>query len=347
MSSSLNSIGEFVSTFKWLLKLWNPQVFAKILVDIPVNQSSVISIKIEFVNRTGLPFYKTSPVCLYAGCCVDLSDCSIDYYETLFKNGNVKKTTNIDVRELYNEMVFEKQEKERHSRMSLSEINKEKQEAESRARSDYARSIHPVFNRPKTENSFDSDDLPLILNYANRFKKTRHVNDFPEKELVYFISNHIGVKIGYTSNFKKRIKDYTKYSKDIHIHGYIEGGRDLESDLHRIFSFYNCFRREWFNNIYVLKWFLDGDIQKIEHYSKKFNTKTSSKTTNVSTVKVNNRWYIAIRGKINKRFSTGFGSEIPRKFPAIERCIDSIVADIATESFDESLAKYKVMLKAR
>lgn len=65
---------------------------------------------------------------------------------------------------------------------------------------------------------------------------------------VYFITDGEFIKIGYTSgSIKKRIQQLqTGCAKKIYEVGYIEGSKEKEEELHKIFGNYRMQGTEWF-----------------------------------------------------------------------------------------------------
>ena len=68
-------------------------------------------------------------------------------------------------------------------------------------------------------------------------------------EYVYFISSDDKIKIGYTKNIKRRLKQLqTSNSSQLLLLGYIEGDKDVEKQLHKRFAQYRIRKNgEWFN----------------------------------------------------------------------------------------------------
>lgn len=98
MLQYLSDIPDFVTTFKWLLSLWSPDLFAAIEISIPRNQAEVPLIAIYFGNRPGNSTYGSNPITLVVN--KPLPE-YLDEFEELFALGKVKKTTKNNVRELY------------------------------------------------------------------------------------------------------------------------------------------------------------------------------------------------------------------------------------------------------
>lgn len=68
-------------------------------------------------------------------------------------------------------------------------------------------------------------------------------------EYVYFISSDDKIKIGYTKNIKRRLKQLqTSNSSQLILLGYIEGDKNVEKQLHKRFAQYRIRENgEWFN----------------------------------------------------------------------------------------------------
>ena len=65
---------------------------------------------------------------------------------------------------------------------------------------------------------------------------------------VYFITNGFNIKIGYTNNVKRRLKQLnTGSDQQLFLLGYINGTKETEANLHRFFIKYKLRQNgEWF-----------------------------------------------------------------------------------------------------
>lgn len=65
---------------------------------------------------------------------------------------------------------------------------------------------------------------------------------------VYFITNGYNIKIGYTNNVKRRLKQLnTRSDQQLFLLGYINGTKETEENLHRSFIKYRLRQNgEWF-----------------------------------------------------------------------------------------------------
>ncbi len=64
--------------------------------------------------------------------------------------------------------------------------------------------------------------------------------------VVYALQNGDLVKIGFTKNLRRRLSEYTRHTgSEIRILGWVEGSRELETDLHLRFADYRQ-HGEWF-----------------------------------------------------------------------------------------------------
>lgn len=66
--------------------------------------------------------------------------------------------------------------------------------------------------------------------------------------MVYFITNGENIKIGYSKNINKRLKQLnTGNDKKLYILGYIQGDKDKEKEIHKKFSKFRIRSNgEWF-----------------------------------------------------------------------------------------------------
>lgn len=64
---------------------------------------------------------------------------------------------------------------------------------------------------------------------------------------VYFIEGPIGIKIGFSSHLRARFHSLRlKYGDELRILGVIEGGIEVESELHKRFAKHRVYKKEWF-----------------------------------------------------------------------------------------------------
>lgn len=85
---------------------------------------------------------------------------------------------------------------------------------------------------------FAPEDKKLARNYRSKTAARER------REIVYYLLVDGLVKIGYSSNFKNRLKGYPPHA---HILGTEQGGRDLERVRLRQFEHLRASRYEWFH----------------------------------------------------------------------------------------------------
>lgn len=80
-----------------------------------------------------------------------------------------------------------------------------------------------------------------IVSVLSGYKKQLYTK--PDK--IYFVQNEDKVKIGCSCDVENRIKDITKHIPDAKLIGTCEGGRELESEIHKTLSEYKL-HNEWY-----------------------------------------------------------------------------------------------------
>ena len=117
-----------------------------------------------------------------------------------------------------------------------------------------------LFENSILTNKLCSFKHPLSQNYIN----------FGNKEILYILKSLDDIKVGYSSNFLKRLDQYKSYNKNIEILFVYElnSAKELEQMIHNLFKEKSSYRKEWYNIKY-----LDDIIKFIENY--KLTNRTS------------------------------------------------------------------------
>ena len=92
--------------------------------------------------------------------------------------------------------------------------------------------------------------------------------------MLYLIKSGKYIKIGYTQNLEKRLKEYSTHNPDYEILDTRKGTRSDETYLHKLLSKYRVDKTEWFSySNYIIKVFKEYKPYKLDQeYAKNIIT---------------------------------------------------------------------------